>query len=164
VAWALALAATSVLGQEGLATAAEEGEADAFKHSAGLFLGATTKFKESGAKHYFTFAGEYEYHPESWDGWGAAGVVEVITSDPIEALVLPLVYYHFNEQWLGRTGVGLEIGREEEEHETKAHLVWRAGVGYLIPLGGLLLVPSFDADLVRTDIAFAYGFVLAWDF
>jgi hypothetical protein len=33
-----------------------------------------------------------------------------------------------------RTGVGLEIGREEDAETTSAHLLWRAGVGYVFPI------------------------------
>ena len=136
------------------------------KNVVGLFLGATTKFKdrvpdESG----LTVAGEYEYIPAKWDHkWGFAGVIELISMHELEGLLLPLVYYHPTENWFVRGGVGLEVGFEEDATSGSAHLLVRTGTGYTFPVRNILLVPSIDFDIVRTDIALAYGVVIAREF
>ena len=132
----------------------------------GIFLGATTKFKdEEKNETSFTLAGEYEYLPIRWNQiWGFAGAVELIFADELELLVLPLVYYHPIEDFFIRTGVGLEIAREGDEESASAHAIWRIGVGYDIWYRNIILVPSFDLDGIRSDPAIAYGLVIAKEF
>ena len=136
------------------------------KNVVGLFLGATTKFKskipdETG----FTIAGEYEYIPAKWDHkWGFAGVIELIFMHELEGLLLPLVFYHATDNWFLRGGVGLEVGFEEGATSGSAHLLVRTGTGYSFPVKNFMLVPSIDFDIVRTDIALAYGVVIAKEF
>ena len=156
------IASDQVSATEEADTPEESGDINAV----GLFVGATTKFKERTADETgFTIAGEYEYMPAKWGHiWGFAGVIELIFMDELEGLVLPLVYYHPTEAWFVRTGVGLEYGREEDAETGSAHLVWRAGIGYGIPVGKAKLVPSFDLDLVRSDVSIAYGVVIAKEF
>jgi hypothetical protein len=136
-------------------------------NAVGLFLGATTKFKDSAADETsFTIAGEYEYLPARWNHvWGFAGVLEVIHADELEALIIPLVYYHPTEDFFIRTGVGLEIAREDDAESTSAFAIWRIGVGYDIRLrNNMILVPSFDLDGIRSDPAIAYGIVIAKEY
>ena len=135
-------------------------------NTVGLFLGATTKFKEkSPDETSFTIAGEYEYQPAKGENkWGVGGLIELIFAHELEGIVLPVVYYHPMEDWFVRTGVGLEIGLEEDAETGSAHLLWRTGVGYIFPVGKALLVPSIDLDLVRSDRSIAYGVVIAKEF
>jgi len=135
-------------------------------NTVGLFLGATTKFKEKTPNGTsFTIAGEYEYQPDKGEiKWGVGGVIELVLADELEGIILPVAYYHPMEEWYVRTGLGVEIGREEDSETASAHLLWRMGVGYIFPVGKVLLVPSFDLDLVRSDIAIAYGVVIAKEF
>lgn len=132
----------------------------------GFFLGATTKFKNQiPDETSFTVAAEYEYVPAKWDHkWGFGGAVELIFAHELEGLLLPLVYYHPAEEWFVRGGIGLEIGREDDAISGTAHLLVRTGVGYSFPVRYFLLVPSFDFDVVRSDISIAYGVVIAKEF
>jgi hypothetical protein len=135
-------------------------------NAVGIFLGATTKFKDRVADETsFTLSFEYERLLAKWGHkWGFAGVVEFIFAEEFEGLIVPLVVNHPTEAWLLRTGVGLEIGREEDE-ERAAHLLWRLGTAYVFPVGnGFSLVPSFDFDAVRSDPAVAYGVVISKEF
>ena len=108
---------------------------------------------------------EYEFLPGRWDQiWGFAGAVEFIFADELEALVLPLVYYHPIEDMFIRTGIGLEYARAEDEESASAHAIWRIGVGYDFWYRNIILVPSFDVDGIRSDPAIAYGLVIGKEF
>jgi hypothetical protein len=143
--------------------AGEHEEESRDRNVVGLFLGATTKFKDRAPDETgFTIAGEYEFIPAKWDHkWGFAGAIELIFMHELEGLLLPLVFYHPTEHFFVRGGIGLEVGYEEDATSGSAHLLVRTGIGYTIPVGKLLLVPSIDFDVVRTDIALAYGVVIA---
>lgn len=135
-------------------------------NAVGLFLGATTKFKDQAKDETsFTIAGEYEYIPARWNHtWGFAGVVELIFADELEALIIPLVYYHPTEDFFIRSGFGLEIAREEDAESKSVFAIWRIGVGYDIRIRNVILVPSLDVDGIRSNPAIAYGVVIAREF
>jgi hypothetical protein len=140
----------------------QESEESETKQAAGLFLGATTKFRDAKPDETgFTIAGEYEYRGSGWGKWGVAGVVEFIFMDEIEAIVMPLVYFHFTPEFFVRGGGGLEIGQAEDEAEKEAHFIVRLGAGYEIPVGDFKIIPSIDFDAIRSDPATAYGIVFA---
>jgi len=135
-------------------------------NAVGLFLGATTKFKDqSNVETSFTLAAEYEYIPARWNHvWGFAGIVELIFAHELEGIVMPLVYYHPIEDFFIRTGFGLEVARQDDAESASAFAVWRIGVGYDIRLRNVILIPSFDLDGIRSDPAIAYGVVIAREF
>jgi hypothetical protein len=147
-------------------SAQESNEKSRDENVVGLFFGATTKFKDRISDETgFTIAGEYEYIPAKWDHkWGFAGVIELIFMHELEGILVPLVYYHATENWLVRGGVGFEFGFEEDATSGSASLLVRTGIGYAIPVKNLVLVPSFDFDYVRSDIAIVFGVVIAREF
>jgi len=142
-------------------SAQEAEEREGAIQAVGLFLGGTTKFKDGSEETSFTLAGEYEYIGQNWGPWGVAGVVEIIFAHDLEYIIMPMAYYHPIDEAFIRAGVGLEVGSKNEEGRD-AHLILRVGVGYSFEVGeGILLVPSFDIDGIRSDPAMAYGLVLA---
>lgn len=71
------------------------------------------------------------------------------------------MFYGLTEHLWIRTGPGIEILHEENEHngetESKTEFLFRVGTGYDIHLGMFTISPSIDIDFLRSTTTLVWG-------
>ncbi len=113
-----------------------------------LFNGITVS---SGASHY-TIGGELEFKVSPFLGIGP--IVEVITTNPSETLVLGAAHLHLPMGWRVYGGAGTAIASGHSEFSL------RAAVAYDISLASLTISPSAAIDSVGGTAAGVFGISL----
>jgi len=124
-----------------------------------LFTGASTLFEKD--KTHFTLGLDYlrYFSPES--NFGAGIFAEAIFAHHTEWLFGVLLYYGLTEHLWVRSGPGIEILQEENEHtgesESKTEFLIRIGAGYSIHFGKFFIDPSVDLDFLRSSTTLVWG-------
>ena len=136
----------------------EEGNHFNYNHVA-LFIGASSLFERDAT--YFTLGADYirYFSPES--DFAAGIYTEAIFADHTEWLFGAVLFYGITEHLWIRTGPGIEILQEEDEHtgetDSKTEFLIRIGVGYSIHFGKFFIDPSIDIDFLRSSTTLVWG-------
>ncbi|MGB5850158.1 MAG: hypothetical protein WBH40_16845, partial [Ignavibacteriaceae bacterium] len=123
-----------------------EGEDHFHYNQIALFTGASTLFERD--ETHFTLGADYirYFSPES--NFAAGVFAEAIFALHTEWLFGALLYYGLTKHLWVRTGPGIEILQEENEHngetESKTEFLIRFGAGYSIHFGRFFIDPSID--------------------
>ncbi len=128
-----------------------------------VFAGATAKTEKLGT--YLSLGLDYIRILSSSENWGAGAFAEIIFTKQPEWVFGALVYSRFYDQFLVRTGPGIEIIQHEETDpalncthvRSKAEFLYRVGIGYSYHTKKLILTPTADLDLVRSETALVFG-------
>jgi len=128
-----------------------------------VFVGGTAKTEIKGT--YFSLGLDYVRLLSSSEKWRAGAFVEVIFTKHPEWVFGALLYYHFYDQFFVRTGPGIEIIKHEEidpecnctHVKSETEFLYRIGVGYSHHTKKLILTPTVDIDLVRSETALVFG-------
>ncbi len=136
----------------------EEGNHFNYNHVA-VFIGASSLFERDAT--YFTLGADYirYFSPESDFAVGVFS--EAIFAHHTEWLFGAVLFYGLTEHLWFRTGPGIEILQEENEHngetETKTEFLIRIGTGYSIHFGKFFIDPSIDIDFFRSSTTLVWG-------
>ena len=131
-----------------------------------LFVGASTLFERDHTS--FTLGADYirYFSPES--NFAAGVYTEAIFAYHTEWLFGTVLFYGLTEHLWIRTGPGIEILQEENEHtgetESKTEFLVRIGAGYSIHFGKFFLDPSIDIDFLRSSTTLVWGMNLGMAF
>ena len=128
-----------------------------------VFVGGTAKTEIKGT--YFSLGLDYVRLLSSSEKWRAGAFAEVIFTKHPEWVFGALLYYHFYDQFFVRTGPGIEIIKHEEIDQecncthvkSETEFLYRIGVGYSHHTNKLILTPTVDIDLVRSETALVFG-------
>ncbi len=128
-----------------------------------VFVGGTAKTEIKGT--YFSLGLDYVRKFSSSEDWGAGAFAEIIFAKHPEWVFGALVYYHFYDQFLVRTGPGIEIIEHEEidpecnctHVKSETEFLYRVGIGYSHHTKKLIITPTVDIDLVRSETALVFG-------
>jgi len=128
-----------------------------------VFAGGTAKTEKSGT--YFGLGLDYIRKLPSSEDWGAGAFAEIIFTKHPEWVFGALVYFRFYDRFLVRTGPGIEIIKHEETDpesnythiKSKTEFLYRVGIGYSYHTKKLILTPTIDLDLVRSETALVFG-------
>ncbi len=131
-----------------------------------LFVGASTLFERDQTS--FTLGADYirYFSPESDFAVGVFS--EAIFAHHTEWLFGAVLFYGLTEHLWIRTGPGIEILQEENEHsgetESKTEFLIRIGTGYSIHIGRFFIDPSIDIDFLRSSTTLVWGVNLGMAF
>ena len=124
-----------------------------------VFAGASSLFERE--ETHFTLGVDYirYFSPES--NFAAGAFAEAIFAHHTEWLFGALLYYGLTKHLWVRTGPGIEILQEENEHngetESKTEFLIRFGTGYSIHFGRFFIDPSIDIDFLRSSTTLVWG-------
>jgi hypothetical protein len=124
-----------------------------------VFIGASSLFERDAT--YFTLGADYirYFSPES--NFAAGIYSEAIFAHHTEWLFGAVLFYGLTEHLWVRTGPGIEILQEENEHtgetESKTEFLIRIGAGYSIHFGRFSIDPSIDLDFLRSSTTLVLG-------
>lgn len=135
-----------------------------------VFAGGTAKTEMKGT--YFSLGLDYIRILSSSEEWGAGAFAEIIFAKHPEWVFGALVYFRFYDQFLFRTGPGIEIIKHEEidpecnctHVKSETELLYRIGIGYSYHTKKLILAPTVDLDLVRSETALVFGINIGFAF
>jgi hypothetical protein len=135
-----------------------------------VFAGGTAKTEMKGT--YFSLGLDYIRILSSSEEWGAGAFAEIIFAKYPEWVFGALVYFRFYDQFLFRTGPGIEIIKHEEidpecnctHVKSETELLYRIGIGYSYHTKKLILAPTVDLDLVRSETALVFGINIGFAF
>ena len=131
-----------------------------------MFIGASSLFERDAT--YFTLGVDYirYFSPES--DFAAGVFSEAIFAHHTEWLFGAVLFYGLTEHLWIRTGPGIEILQEENEHtdetESKTEFLIRIGAGYSIHFGKFFIDPSIDIDFLRSSTTLVWGINLGMGF
>jgi hypothetical protein len=124
-----------------------------------LFTGASSLFERE--ETHFTFGADYVryFSPES--NFAAGIYSEAIFAHHTEWVFGTVLFYGLTEHLWVRSGPGIEILQEENEHhgetESKTEFLIRIGAGYSIHFGKFFIDPSVDLDFLRSTTTLVWG-------
>jgi len=135
-----------------------------------VFVGGTAKTEIKGT--YFSLGLDYLRLLSTSKDWGAGAFAEVIFTKHPEWVFGALVYFHFYDRFFVRTGPGIEIIKHEEidpecnctHVKSETEFLYRIGVGYSHHTKKLILTPTVDIDLVRSETALVFGLNVGFAF
>jgi hypothetical protein len=128
-----------------------------------VFAGVTAKTEKKGT--YFSLGLDYVRFLSSSEKWGAGAFAEIIFTKHPEWVFGALLYFRFYDKFLIRTGPGIEIIKHEEidpecnctHVKSETEFLYRIGVGYSHHTKNLIITPTIDMDLVRSETALVFG-------
>jgi len=128
-----------------------------------IFVGGTAKTEIKGT--YFSLGLDYVRLLSSSGKWEAGAFAEIIFTKHPEWVFGALLYFRFYDKFLIRTGPGIEIIKHEEidpecnctHVKSETEFLYRIGVGYSHHTKKLILTPTVDIDLVRSETALVFG-------
>lgn len=124
-----------------------------------IFTGASSLFKKN--ETHFTLGADFirNFSPES--NFSAGIYTEAIFAHHTEWLFGAALFYWLTEHLWIRSGPGIEIKQEENEHtdeiESKTGFLIRIGAGYSIHFGKIFMDPSVDIDFLRSSTTLVWG-------
>jgi hypothetical protein len=122
-----------------------------------LFVGGTTALSPSHTA--FTLGLEYEYRLPVWEHrLGISPFAEVVLESEKAFLGGALVVVHPTAE------LKIMAGPAFERAAGHTDLVLRGGVGYEIEVSGFSVTPTFQADLVHSEVLLVYGLALGRGF
>ena len=135
-----------------------------------VFVGGTAKTEIKGT--YFSLGLDYVRLLSFSGKWGAGAFAEVIFTKHPEWVFGALLYFHFYEKFFVRTGPGIEIIKHEEidpecncvHVKSETEFLYRIGVGYSYHKNSLIITPTVDVDLVRSETALVFGVNVGFSF
>jgi len=135
-----------------------------------VFVGGTAMLENKGT--YFSLGLDYLRALSSSGIWGAGGFAEVIFKKHPEWVFGGLIYYRFPNHFFIRTGPGIEILRHEEidpecnctHVKSETDFLYRIGLGYSYHKNNLILSPTVDLDIGRSETALVFGLNFGYAF
>lgn len=135
-----------------------------------VFVGGTAMLENKGT--YFSLGLDYLRVLSSSGIWGAGGFAEVIFKKHPEWVFGGLIYYRFPNHFFIRTGPGIEILRHEEidpecnctHVKSETDFLYRIGLGYSYHKNNLILSPTVDLDIGRSETALVFGLNFGYAF
>ena len=124
-----------------------------------VFAGASSLFERE--ETHFTLGADYirYFSPES--NFAVGIYSEAIFAHHTEWVFGAVLFYGLTEHLWIRTGPGIEILQEENEHsgesESKTEFLIRIGAGYDFHLGNFTISPSIDIDFLRSTTTLVWG-------
>ncbi|GMR25098.1 MAG: hypothetical protein BMS9Abin39_0376 [Ignavibacteria bacterium] len=124
-----------------------------------MFIGASSLFERE--ETHFTLGADYKryFSPES--NFAVGIYTEAIFAQHTEWVFGAVLFYELTEQLWIRTGPGIEILQEENEHtgetESKIKFLIRIGSGYDFHIGTFTVTPSVDIDFLRSTTTLVWG-------
>ena len=124
-----------------------------------VFIGASSLFERDAT--YFTLGADYIRYFSHESDFAAGVFSEAIFAHHTEWLFGAVLFYGLTEHLWIRTGPGIEILQEEDEHtgetESKTEFLIRIGTVYSIHFGKFFIDPSIDIDFLRSSTTLVWG-------
>jgi hypothetical protein len=135
-----------------------------------VFVGGTAFYEERGT--YFSLGLDYVHVLITTRGWAAGVFAEVIFAKHPEWIFGLLLYRRVYDQFFIRTGPGIEILRHEEidpecncvHVNSETEFLYRIGFGYRYHKNSLVITPTVDVDLIRSETALVFGINIGFSF
>ena len=135
-----------------------------------VFVGGTALYEAKAT--YLSLGIDYLHVLSSKRNWAAGLFAEVIFSKHPEWIFGLLFYRRLYDQFFIRTGPGIEILRHEEidpecncvHVKSETEFLYRIGVGYNYHKNYLVITPTIDIDLVRSETALVFGVNVGFSF
>ena len=136
-----------------------EGENHFHYNHIAMFIGASSLFERDAT--YFTLGADYIRYFSPKSDFAAGVYIEAIFAHHTEWLFGVVLFYGLTEHLWIRSGPGIEILKEENEHtgetESKTEFLIRIGAGYSIHFGKFFIDPSIDLDFLRSSTTLVWG-------
>jgi len=124
-----------------------------------VFIGASSLFERDAT--YFTLGADYIRYFSPKSDFAVGVYSEAIFAHHTEWLLGLVVFYGLTKHLWIRSGPGIEILQEENEHsgesESKTEFLIRIGAGYSVHIGRFFIDPSIDLDFLRSSTTLVWG-------